>query len=183
MARADMTPMKIETPRLILRTWEEHDRAPFAAMNADPEVMHDLGDPIARDASDAKLDRYAAAFTRDGYSRWVLENRDGAFIGYTGVMHRFEPAIGEHDEIGWRLVRDAWGHGYATEAARAALRDVFTRVKLAEVVSYTAPDNLRSQAVMARLNLRRDPARDFTADFGRGDWHGLMWVAYPRLTA
>ena len=172
--------MMIETPRLILRTWEERDRAPFAAMNADAEVMHDLGGPIGRDVSDAKLDRYAAAFTRDGYSRWVVESRDGTFLGYTGVMHRFEPAIGEHDEIAWRLVRDAWGHGYATEATRAALRDVFTRAKLTEVLSYTSADNLRSQAVMAKAGLQRDPARDFIADFGRGDWHGFMWVARPR---
>jgi RimJ/RimL family protein N-acetyltransferase len=169
----------IETPRLILRRWAERDHAPFAAMNADREVMHDLGGPITRDASDAKLGRYAAAFERDGFSRWVLESRDGEFLGYAGVMHRFEPAIGVHDEIGWRLVRSAWGRGYATEAARAALHDVFARAKLTEVLSYTSPDNLRSQAVMARLGLRRDPSRDFTADFGRGDWHGLMWAVRP----
>ena len=170
----------IETPRLILRRWEERDRAPFAAMNADAEVMYDLGGPIFRAASDAKFDRYAAAFDRDGYSRWVLENREGLFLGYTGVLHRSEHPIGAHDEIGWRLIRAAWGQGFATEAAKAALHDAFTRVGLKEVLSYTAPDNLRSQAVMARLRLHRDPSRDFTADFGAGDWHGWMWVARPK---
>jgi RimJ/RimL family protein N-acetyltransferase len=75
-------------------------------------------------------------------------------------------------------VRSAWGHGYATEAARAALNDAFTRVGLAEVVAYTAPDNLRSQAVMSRLQLERDPSRDFTADYdGVKAWRGLVWVA------
>lgn len=173
-----MTPMKIETPRLILRTWDERDRAPFAAMNSDPDVMHDLGGPIARAASDDKFDRFAAGFARDGVSRWVVENRDGRFLGYTGVVFRAQHTpLGPHHEIGWRLVRDAWGHGYATEAAKAALADAFARVKLTEILSYTAPDNLRSQAVMARLNLQRDPSRDFTADYGHGDWHGLMWVA------
>lgn len=170
----------IETPRLTLRRWEERDRAPFAAMNADMEVMHDLGGPIGRQASDAKLDRYAAAFARDGYSRWVLESRDGMFLGYTGVLHRAEHPIGAHDEIGWRLVRDAWGKGYATEAARAALHDIFMRFGLKEVLAYTAPDNLRSQAVMTRLNLKREPSRDFAADFGSGDWRGWMWVARPK---
>jgi RimJ/RimL family protein N-acetyltransferase len=167
----------IQTARLKLRPWEERDRQPFAAMNADPEVMHDLGGPISREASDAKLDRYAAAFAQRGLSRWVLESGDGMFLGYTGVLYRVESAIGEHREIGWRLVRDAWGYGYATEAAQAALHDAFTRAKLTEVLAYTSPDNLRSQAVMARLKLQRDPSRDFTADFGRGDWHGMMWVA------
>jgi RimJ/RimL family protein N-acetyltransferase len=170
----------IETPRFRLRRWEERDRAPFAAMNADPQVMHDLGGPISRAESDAKLDRYAASFARDGLSRWVLESRDGEFLGYTGILRRAEhDPLGPHHEIGWRLVRDAWGHGYATEAAKAALRDGFTRAKLKEVLSYTSPDNLRSQAVMARLGLKRDASRDFTADYGQGTWHGLVWIACP----
>jgi RimJ/RimL family protein N-acetyltransferase len=76
------------------------------------------------------------------------------------------------------LVRHAWGHGYATEAARAALSDAFTRVGLTEVLAYTALDNLRSQAVMDRLQLRRDPSRDFTADYDTvKGWRGLVWVA------
>jgi RimJ/RimL family protein N-acetyltransferase len=86
--------------------------------------------------------------------------------------------IGSHIEIGWRLVRHAWGHGYATEAAVAALNDAFIRVGLAEVVAYTAPDNLRSQAVMTRVRMKRDPSRDFTADYGSiKAWLGLVWVA------
>ena len=170
----------IETARLTLRPWEERDRDAFAAMNADAEVMHDLGGPIARAASDAKLDRYRAAFEREGLSRWVLEDRDGRFLGYTGVLYRAEhDPLGAHHEIGWRLVREAWGRGYATEAARAALDDVFARTGLSEVLSYTAPDNLRSQAVMARLGLAREPSRDFTADYGHGPWHGLVWIARP----
>jgi len=86
--------------------------------------------------------------------------------------------IGAHIEIGWRLVRQAWGHGYATEAARAALQDGFFRLRLDEVVAYTGPDNLRSQAVMTRLEMRRDPSRDFTAKYDTIEaWQGLVWVA------
>ena len=76
-------------------------------------------------------------------------------------------------------MRRAWGHGYATESARAALEDAFRRVGLKEIVSYTSAANLRSQAVMARLNLRREPSRDFVAEYeGVGVWHGLVWVAF-----
>jgi RimJ/RimL family protein N-acetyltransferase len=169
--------MVIDTPRTRLRCWREADRDAFAALHADAQVMRDAGGPIGRAASDAKLDRYAAAFNSHGFCRWAVEKRDGDFLGYAGVMP--SPAghpLGPHFEIGWRLVRAAWGHGYAAEAARAALDDVFTRVGLEEVVAYTAPDNLRSQAVMARLRLQRDPSRDFSADCaGVGTWHGLVW--------
>lgn len=168
----------IDTPRTRLRCWKAADREAFAAMHADPEVMLDQGGPISRAESDAKLDRYAAAFDQHGFCRWAVESRAGEFLGYTGIMpSRPEHPIGAHIEIGWRLVRRAWGHGYATEAAEAALGDAFMRVGLTEVVAYTAPDNLRSQAVMARLRLQRDPSRDFIADYDSiGSWQGLVWV-------
>ncbi len=171
--------MVIDTPRTRLRCWQEADRGAFAALHAHPEVMHDLGGPISRAMSDAKLDRYVAVFNSYAFCRWAVESRDGDFLGYAGVMPspKGHP-LGPHFEIGWRLMRNAWGHGYATEAASAALHDVFTRVGLEEVVTYTAPDNLRSQAVMDRLRLRRDPSCDFRADYaGVGMWHGLVWIA------
>src|SRR5262249_54853290 len=88
--------------------------------------------------------------------------------------------LGPHFEIGWRLVRNAWGHGYATEAARVALRDAFSRAGLTEILAYTAAGNVRSQGVMERLGLERDSSRDFTAHYdGLGPWHGLVWVARP----
>jgi RimJ/RimL family protein N-acetyltransferase len=173
--------MVIDTPRTRIRCWRHADREPFAAMNADPEVMFDLGGALSRAASDAKFDRYIAAFDRYGFCRWAVESRDGEFLGYAGVMpsHEGHP-LGSHFEIGWRLVRRAWGSGYATEAAAAALQDAFHRVGLKEVVAYTAPDNLRSQAVMERLRLQRDSARDFVANCGgAGAWHGLVWVGRP----
>jgi RimJ/RimL family protein N-acetyltransferase len=169
----------IETSRLRLRPWREWDRDAFAALNADPEVARDLGGPLSRVASDAKLDRYMDTFRRRGFCRWAIETRGGDFLGYAGVMPPREVhPLYPHCEVGWRLKRDAWGHGHATEAARAALVDVFTRIGLTEVVSFTAADNLRSQAVMARLNLIRDASRDFALhDERMGPWHGLVWFA------
>ncbi len=173
--------MRIETPRLRLRPWEERDRAPFAALHADPVVMLDQGGPIDRAASDEKLDWYREAFENFGFCSWAIESRAGAFLGYAGIMPAELPhPLGAHHEAVWRLKREAWGQGYASEAARAALNDVFTRARLPIVFAYTAPDNLRSQAVMNRLGMRREPARDFTHDYENYPaWHGLVWVAEP----
>jgi RimJ/RimL family protein N-acetyltransferase len=131
--------------------------------------------------SDAKLDRYVSAFQRFGFCRWAVESQGAEFLGYAGVMPSGnDHPLGPHFEIGWRLVRNAWGRGYATEAAAAALHEAFVRVGLSEVVSYTAPDNPRSQAVMNRLHLLRDPSRDFAINDERlGIWQGLVWVARP----
>ena len=172
--------MVIRTSRLLLRPWQETDRATLAALHSDPEVMQDYGGPLTRRASDAKLDRYAAAYRDRGFCRWSVESLDGDFLGYTGVMPGPpDHPLGAHDEIGWRLVRQAWGQGYAAEAAQAALEDAFMRSELTEVLAYTAADNRRSQAVMARLELQRDPTRDFTADYDEfKGWHGLVWVAH-----
>lgn len=171
--------MLIETTRLRLRLWRTTDKAAFAAMTADPEVMADQGGPLDRAASDAKLDRYAAIYERCGFARWLVETKAGDFLGYAGIMPSSTGhPLGEHVDIGWRFVRPAWGHGYATEAARSALDDTLGRAGLPEVLAYTAADNVRSQAVMERLRLHRDPARDFTADYGgQKSWHGLVWVA------
>ena len=141
--------------------------------------MHDYGAPISRSESDAKLDRYAMAYRQRGFCRWAVESREGAFLGYAGIMpSRPGHPLGSHFDIGWRLVRRMWGLGYATEAARAALNDAFIRMRLGEVVAYTAPENLKSQAVMTRLQLQRDPSRDFTANTDSiKAWRGLVWVA------
>jgi RimJ/RimL family protein N-acetyltransferase len=86
--------------------------------------------------------------------------------------------LGSHVEIGWRLVQHGWGFGYATEAARAALTDVFDRIRLDAVIAYTSPDSLRSQAVMERLHMHRDPSRDFIMDYAAiKGWRGLVWEA------
>ncbi len=153
----------IQTDRLLLRSWRDSDRPAFAAMNADPEVMHDFPAPLTLRESDEKLDRYQSTIERLGYGRWAMERcEDGRFLGYVGVMpvwddHPCAPGV----EIGWRMIRAAWGFGYASEAAAAALRDGFERMGFAEVIAYTAPTNARSRAVMHRLGMVRDAARDF----------------------
>lgn len=147
-------------------------------MHTDAEVMQDYGGPVDPGACFEKLARYIAACDQFGFCRWALENSGGEFIGYVGVMPspKSHP-LGVHFDIGWRLVRHAWGFGYATEAARAALMEFFARGQAGEVLSYTASDNLRSQAVMERLSLRRDSSRDFTAQYGTLRWYGQVWVA------
>jgi RimJ/RimL family protein N-acetyltransferase len=149
-------------------------------LNAAPEVTWDLGGPLDRSASDAKFDRYVATFERHGFCRWALEDLSGQFLGYTGVMpSRSGHPLGPHADIGWRLVHAAWGRGYATEAAKASLRDVFERVHLQEVLACTSADNVRSRAVIQRLKLQRAASLDYSERVGAGMWHGMVWVARP----
>lgn len=153
----------LRTGRLLLRRWTEADRDPFAALCADPEVMCYFVAPQTRAECDAFVDRIEAGFAADGFGLWALQVRDGApFVGFTGIWRL--PAGNPHAgkvEVGWRLARAAWGRGYATEAARAAVVYGFHLAGLDEVVSMTAVTNARSRAVMERLGMTRDPADDF----------------------
>ncbi|MFI6630075.1 GNAT family N-acetyltransferase [Nonomuraea fuscirosea] len=153
----------MDTERLIMRRWREEDREPFAAMNADPEVMEHFPAPLSRQESDVLVDKIEAQFDRLGYSLWALEVRaSGQFIGFTGLaLQTFDAPFLPAVEIGWRLARPAWGQGYATEAARRAVTYAFDEAGLDAIISMTAASNLRSQAVMRRLGLTRDPAEDF----------------------
>jgi RimJ/RimL family protein N-acetyltransferase len=162
-----------------LSFWTEDHREGFRRLHADPDVMADLGGPISLEASDAKFNRYRDGWSTDGTSRWAVTQEDGQFIGYAGIVYRKNPdhPLGLHHEIGWRFHRDAWGKGYATEAARKALAHAWTTLPISKIFSYTAPDNFRSQSVMARLNLRRIDGLDFTAGYPEGDWSGLVWIA------
>jgi len=156
-------PARLETSRLILRPWRESDRDTFAAMNADSEVMRFLRRPLDRAASDALFDRLAARWARDGFGFGAVEVRGQGVVGFAGLNRPFwPPHLAESVEIGWRLVRTAWGRGYATEAARAWLGHGFGTLGLGEIVAFTAAGNARSRAVMARLGMRRDPAEDFS---------------------
>jgi RimJ/RimL family protein N-acetyltransferase len=152
---------RLRTARLLLREWRDADRAPFAALNADPEVTATLPRALSREESDALVDAIERHWREDGYGLWALERLDdGAFLGFAGLAWASwapDPAI----EIGWRLARAAWGQGYATEAARAAAGFAFATLGLDELVSLTARANTRSRAVMERLGMSRDPASDF----------------------
>ncbi len=145
---------ELRTARVLLRRWRDCDRAPFAEMNADPLVMEHFPSTLTREQSDALVDRIEAHFDEHGYGLWAVE-ADGAFVGFTGLVWQtydasFTPAL----EVGWRLARHAWGHGWATEAATAALARGLQEV--GSVVSTTALTNVRSQRVMQRLGMRRE---------------------------
>lgn len=151
----------LRTERLVLREWLDEDRDDWAAMNADPEVMEYFPASLDREAADAAFDRFSSALERRGWGLWAVEH-DGRFLGFTGLNPvGFEAAFTPATEIGWRLRRDAWGHGFATEAARAALRFAFDDLGLAEVVSFTSVGNVRSRAVMGRLGMTYDERDDF----------------------
>jgi RimJ/RimL family protein N-acetyltransferase len=156
-------PVERLTDRLLLRQWRDDDREPFAAMNADPEVMQYFPSLLERAASDALLERLHASIAAQGWGLWAVERRDtGDLVGFAGLAEPrhplpFVPCV----EVGWRLSRPAWGNGFATEAGREALRVGFDELGLEEVVSFTSVTNLRSRAVMERLGLSRDPADDF----------------------
>lgn len=147
----------LDTERLLLRRWREDDRAAFAAINADPEVMRHFPAPLTRVESDALADRIEARFDELGVGLWAVERRgDGRLLGFTGLGPMPEGVPGEGElEVGWRLARHAWGRGYATEAARAAVGIAFAGLGLERVWSLTAVGNTRSLAVMDRLGMER----------------------------
>ena len=156
-------PAEIRTERLLLRRWRDADRAPFAAMNADPRVMEHFPALLSRAESDSIVDRIRAHFDRHGYAQWAVEVPGVTlFAGFIGLaVPRFETRFTPCVEIGWRLAAEHWGRGYATEGARAALDFGFTQLGLAEIVSFTVPANKRSRRVMEKLGMMHDPRDDF----------------------
>ncbi|SEA91180.1 GNAT family N-acetyltransferase [Variovorax sp. YR216] len=150
--------IEFETERLRARRWRDGDREPFAALNADPRVMAFFPAPLSRAESDALVDRIEAGFDERGWDLWAMEERaSGAFIGFVGLsVPRPDLPCSPCVEVGWRLARAFWGRGYATEAARGALRVGFERLALPEIVSFTAARNLPSEAVMKRLGMAAD---------------------------
>ncbi|HWD83402.1 MAG TPA: GNAT family N-acetyltransferase [Kribbella sp.] len=150
------------TDRLVLRGWRDSDLEPWAAMNADPEVREHLGDLLTREQSDASVASFRAEFEQRGYGWWAVELRaTGEFIGFAGLDPVDDEMPFTGVEIGWRLARSAWGKGYATEAALAGLDFGFETLGLHEILAVTTATNLRSQAVMRRIGMTRNPADDF----------------------
>lgn len=154
---------ELESARLRLRPWRDTDLPEFAAMSADPQVMRYFPAHLSRLESAAFIGRMRGHFAEHGYGFWALQRKDsGEFIGFTGLANvnfaaAFTPAV----EIGWRLAREHWGLGYASEAAWAALRCGFDRLALDQVVSFTSEANLPSQKVMQAIGMHRDRAGDF----------------------
>ena len=153
----------LTTSRVLLRQWREADLEPYAAINADPEVMAHYPSTLDRAQSDAGVARLTAHIEQHGFGLWAAELRsDGSLLGFCGLQHvPFEACFTPAVEIGWRLRRDAWGHGYATEAARACVEYAFGTLGLDELLAMARPGNTPSLRVMQRLGMTHDPADDF----------------------
>jgi RimJ/RimL family protein N-acetyltransferase len=170
---------RLRTPRLLLREWRDADKAPYAALNADPEVMRHFPAPLTSEQSDEMVERMAAGWGLRSFGLWAVERLDdGRFIGFVGLSAptwSSEPMV----EVGWRLGREHWGHGFAPEAARAALAFGFEQVTLpnGEIVSFTTTKNLKSQRVMQKIGMRHDPSRDFDHPL-LPDWDERRHVVY-----
>jgi ribosomal-protein-alanine N-acetyltransferase len=153
----------IETPRLLLRHWKDSDIEPWMAMNADPRVTEFFSSTYTRAISEAAAMLRRRELDELGYGWWVVEVRGGAPFAGVVVLGEvpFEAHFTPAREVGWRFAPEHWGNGYATEGARGALEHAFAALGWHEVVAMTAVQNLRSQRVMRRLGMTRDPADDF----------------------
>ena len=153
----------LETPRLLLRRWQIADQEPFATLNGDPETMKFFLQPLNRSESDSLIERYEKHFEEQGFGMWALQSKKTRdLIGATGLLRvtfaaHFTPTV----NIGWRLARQHWGNGYATEAAVEALRFGFEKLNLPEIVAFTLPQNTSSRGVMERLGMTHNPNDDF----------------------
>ena len=154
---------ELRTERLLLRGWRPTDREPFAALNADPQVMEYFPALLSREESDARVDRIETHFQEHGFGLWAVEVVDVApFAGFIGLCFaRFEAHFTPCVEIGWRLGTEHWGRGIATEGAKAALAFGFETLRLDEIFSFTATVNVRSRRVMEKIGMTHDAAGDF----------------------
>lgn len=171
------------TERLLLRQWNDDDIEPFAVMCADPEVMRHFPATMTRDESSAMVNAIRERFATQGFGLWAVEH-DGRFIGYVGLNSTgpgFVTSFSPCREVGWRLAREAWGHGFATEAAREALRVGFEEHSIDTIYSWTSRTNLRSEKVMQRLGMTRRVDLDFVHPATPG-WDGAEHIVYS-LTA
>jgi RimJ/RimL family protein N-acetyltransferase len=154
----------IETERLIIRPWRDSDRADYLATCNTEAVTANLGGPAKVEEIDASIGRIRKSQAENGFCFWAVERKeDGAFLGYCGFkIARDEGTPIEGDiEIGWRLREDAWGKGYAVEAARACLDWAWSNLEVDRIVAITVPANRASWSVMERLCMTRRPDLDF----------------------
>jgi RimJ/RimL family protein N-acetyltransferase len=148
----------VTTPRLILREWRASDEGPMAAINRDPEVVRHLNRPVGPEAVEGFFAVVASHWDQHGFGFWAVEPRvgplAGTFVGFVGVAYpTFLPEVAHRPELGWRLARESWGLGYATEAAIAARDDAATRLGFDSLISIIHPDNERSQRVAAKVGM------------------------------
>lgn len=176
----------IETDRLVLREWRYSDSEPFAAMNADAEVMRYFPNPLSRKASDAFIRRIMDEIRMKGYGLFAVALKStGEFIGYVGLHEiTFDSDIKGETEIGWRIDKRYWGRGYATEAATAVL-DFARAAGLRRIYSFTAAINTPSERLMQRLNMTKlgefdHPALSEGERLRRHVLYGIDLSSHPR---
>lgn len=155
--------LEIKTSRLWLRAWRPDDRGPFRSLNADAMVMEHFPSVLTPEESDDLANRIEAHFVAHRFGLWAVELPGIApFVGYIGLsIPSFQVYFTPCVEIGWRLARPYWGHGYATEGGREVLRLGFSRLGLRDIVSFTVPANVRSRSVMERLGMHHSLTDDF----------------------
>ncbi|MFJ5229133.1 GNAT family N-acetyltransferase [Kitasatospora sp. NPDC088391] len=157
-----MSEHELSTPRLLLRQWRDADLDRWAELNADPEVRRHFGSVLDREQAAGSLAAFREELAERGWGWWAVELRsDGRFLGFAGLDPVDEEMPFGGVEAGWRLHRDAWGHGYATEAGEAVLRYGFEELGLPEILAVIAAANTPSRAVASRLGMAHDPAMDF----------------------
>ncbi|WP_033216476.1 GNAT family N-acetyltransferase [Kitasatospora phosalacinea] len=157
-----MTVAELTTSRLLLRQWRDTDLERWAELNTDPEVRRYFGTLLDAAQAAASLERFRAELAERGWGWWAVELRsERRFLGFAGLDPVDEEMPFDGVEAGWRLHRDSWGHGYATEAGRAVLRYGFEELGLPEILAVIAEDNAPSRAVARRLGMAHDPAADF----------------------
>lgn len=154
---------RLETDRLVLRSWQESDVEPFCALNADPHVMHFFPELMSRKRTLENMSHNAAEAERTGFGRHAVEVKaSGAFIGVVGLMEvGFDSPLKGQVEIGWRLSRSSWGQGFAREAALEVLRWGLEEMALSELISFAPTINRPSIAVMRSIGMARDLDGDF----------------------
>ena len=149
---------ELRTERLLLRRWRPEDQDALVAINADPEVTKYLDGEADEEATANFLVKSDAHWARHDFGHFAVEGRQGPFdgqlLGFAGVAYPyFMPELAHRPELGWRLAREAWGHGFASEAAAAAREDAFERLRLAELISIIHPANRRSRRVAEKLGM------------------------------
>jgi RimJ/RimL family protein N-acetyltransferase len=175
-----MGEFRIETPRLILRSWREEDIDPFHAICSDPVVMETLGPLMSRDETAALIMRMNSIEAQHGHTAWAMERKaDGALIGWCGLIPgaKGTPIEGKTD-IGWRMASSVWGNGFATEAAIAVMTWAFDNLPDDAIWAITAVVNHRSRALMERLGMRHEAALDFDHPNVAADSPLLRHVSY-----
>lgn len=155
--------LHLETSRLLLRRWRPEDFAPFAHMNADPDVMRYFPHQLAHAETEALIDRFETHFRLHGFGFFAAELKaTRAFIGVIGISRStYEDGDNPSIEIGWRVDSPYWNQGFATEGARASMNLAFHTLQIPALIAITTPGNLASRRVMEKLGMTRDPSDDF----------------------